>query len=67
MSYGTDAADRFRLVGVYAANILKGAKPDDLPVQQATRFIFAINLQTAKLLGIEVPPGLLAITDEVIE
>jgi putative ABC transport system substrate-binding protein len=67
MSYGTDYTDRFRQVGVYTGNILKGAKPADLPVAQATRFIFAINLQTAKLLGIEVPPGLLAITDEVIE
>jgi putative tryptophan/tyrosine transport system substrate-binding protein len=67
MSYGTDIADRFRQVGVYTGNILKGAKPADLPVQQATKFEFIINLQTAKLLGIDVLPGLLAITDEVIE
>jgi putative ABC transport system substrate-binding protein len=67
MSYGTDSADRWRQVGVYTGNILKGAKPADLPVAQATKFEFVINLQTAKLLGIEVPPGLLAITDDVIE
>ena len=67
MSYGTDLEDSFRQVGVYTGNILKGAKPPDLPVAQATKLIFAINLQTAKLLGIEVPPTLLAIADEVIE
>jgi putative ABC transport system substrate-binding protein len=67
MSYGTDFADSFRQVGVYTGNILKGAKPADLPVQQSTRFEFVLNLQTAKALGIEVPPQLLAITDEVID
>jgi putative tryptophan/tyrosine transport system substrate-binding protein len=67
MSYGTNVDDAFRQVGVYTGNILKGAKPAGMPVQQSTRFVFAINLQTAGALGIEVPPGLLAIADEVIE
>jgi putative ABC transport system substrate-binding protein len=67
MSYGTDLADMFRQVGVYTGQILKGAKPADLPVLQSTKFVFAINLQTARALGIEVPSGLLSITDEVVE
>jgi putative ABC transport system substrate-binding protein len=67
MSYGTDVADMFRQVGVYTGHILKGAKPADLPVQQVIKFDFVINLQTARALGIEVPPGVLSIADEVIE
>jgi putative tryptophan/tyrosine transport system substrate-binding protein len=67
MSYGADLAYMFYQVGVYTGKVLQGAKPADMPVQQSTKFEFAINLQTARALGIEVPPGLLAIADEVIE
>ena len=67
MSYGTDRADTHRQVGVYTGQILKGAKPADLPVLQSTKFEFVINAQTARLLGIEVPNSIQLLADEVIE
>jgi putative ABC transport system substrate-binding protein len=67
MSYGANYFDERRQVGVYVGRILRGARPADLPVQQATNLEFVLNLNTAKALGLDIPSGVLAIVDEVIE
>jgi putative ABC transport system substrate-binding protein len=67
MSYGPSVADRYNQVGAYVARVLKGEKPSDLPVVQSSKFEFIINLETARILGIDIPPTMLALADEVID
>jgi putative ABC transport system substrate-binding protein len=67
MSYGTNLADYFHHVGVYTGQILKGAKPADLPIVQSTKFVFVINLQTARTIGLEIPATVYALADEIMQ
>jgi putative ABC transport system substrate-binding protein len=67
MSYGNDLPETYRLVGTYAAKIVKGAKAADLPVLQPTKFEFVLNRKTARALGLTIPAGVMSIVDEVIE
>ena len=67
LTYSTDALDGYRRAGVYAAKIVRGVKPGDLPIEQASKFWLVVNLKTARQLGITVPPNLLTLADELIE